>query len=63
LVHPGRVICLMTVTTVFRCRVSGFRCQRGAKLIIGYCFWNLRVRIDVIMSLILAQPLAFGAAD
>ena len=48
-------------------QVSGFRCQRGAKLIIGYLFWNLGIRpdiirSDVIRSLILAQPLAFGAA-
>ena len=43
-------------------QVSGFRCQWGAKLIIGYGFQNLGVKIDVIRSLILAQPLAFGAA-
>ena len=40
-------------------QVSGVRCQRGAKLIIGYLFWNLGIGIDVIRLLILGQPLAF----
>jgi hypothetical protein len=41
---------------------SGVGCQRGAKLFMGYRFPNLGIGSDVIWSLMLAQPLFFGAA-